>query len=143
MIYLWLIGAVLVVVALMNKAATDNPTVIELMADAIQRFEGWAPGTRSYRNNNPGNLKYTAWTKEQGATGQDTGGFAVFPDYETGRNALLSLLLLRARQHPDWTILDLFDSYAPASDGNPTVRYAETVAKAVGVTMDAQLGELV
>lgn len=143
MIYLVLVGAALVALALYKgQSMSDEPLTIRLMADAIQGFEGWFPGSRSYRNNNPGNLKYTAWTHGQGATGQDSTGFAVFPNYETGRAALTSLLMLRVRQHPEWTILDLFNSYAPPSDNNPTAQYAATVAKKAGVTADTKLGEL-
>ena len=44
-------------------------------------------GTRSWRNNNPGNLRYTNWTKNHGAIGKDGDGFAIFPDVETGNQA--------------------------------------------------------
>src|SRR5579872_6910539 len=52
--------------------------------------------TRSWRNNNPGNLKYTPFARDNGAigaAGQPPNAkptdlkFAVFPDYETGKNA--------------------------------------------------------
>lgn len=143
MIYLALLGAALIALALSkNQNMGDEPLTIRLMADAIQTFEGWFPGSHSYRNNNPGNLKFTTWTQGQGATGQDSSGFAVFPNYETGRTALTALLMLRVRQHPEWTILDLFNSYAPPSDNNPTAQYAATVAKNAGVTVDTKLGEL-
>lgn len=49
-------------------------------------------GSRSWRNNNPGNIKYTETTRAFGAIGQDKDGFAIFPDVQTGRNAMLSLL---------------------------------------------------
>jgi hypothetical protein len=44
-------------------------------------------GSRSYNNNNPGNIKFGAWAKEHGATGADEKGFAIFPDEATGRKA--------------------------------------------------------
>jgi len=47
---------------------------------------------RSQRNKNPGNIKYGEWAKNHGATGQDSGGFAIFPDNETGQAALDDLL---------------------------------------------------
>lgn len=143
MIYAAVLGVALILFALReNQNMAGEPLSIRLMADAIQAFEGWLPGTRSYRNNNPGNLKFTTWTHEQGATGQDSAGFAVFPNYETGRAALTALLMLRVRQHPEWTLLDLFNSYAPPSDNNPTQTYAATVAKKAGVTVDTKLGDL-
>jgi hypothetical protein len=50
-------------------------------------------GTRSERNRNPGNLKYGNWAKSHGATGQDSGGFAIFPSMEAGQKALDDLLV--------------------------------------------------
>lgn len=119
------------------------PGAILGLAEAIKAFEGFYPGSRAYRNNNPGNLKYTSWTRGQGATHADDKGFSVFPDYATGWKALLALLMLRRRQHPDWSILDLMMSYAPPSDGNPTGAYAASVAKHVGGDINTKLGELV
>lgn len=108
-------------------------------ARAIQTFEGFFPGTRSYRNNNPGNLKYVG---QPGTTGQDDKGFAVFGTYEQGWAALIALIQLRISQHPTWTILDFFMSYAPPSDNNPTQQYAQTVANVIGASTDTQIGQL-
>jgi hypothetical protein len=47
-------------------------------------------GSRPWRNNNPGNLEYKDFAKSHGAIGDD-GRFAIFPDYETGRDALKKL----------------------------------------------------
>jgi hypothetical protein len=52
--------------------------------------EGGA-GTRSWRNKNPGNIKFGAFAKEHGAVGADSGGFAVFPDEAAGSAAQRSL----------------------------------------------------
>ena len=48
-------------------------------------------GSRSWRNNNPGNMRYTGFSRDKGAIGT-AAKFAVFPSVETGR-AALSLLL--------------------------------------------------
>jgi len=48
-------------------------------------------GSRSWRNNNPGNIIKGKWADKHGAIGDD-GAMAVFPDYETGRAALEALL---------------------------------------------------
>jgi hypothetical protein len=53
------------------------------LSSAIQRFEGSCPSPDSCRNNNPGNLR-----AGPGATGVDSRGIAVFPDYQTGEAAL-------------------------------------------------------
>lgn len=48
--------------------------------------------TRGIRNNNPGNIKYGAFARSLGATGQDSGGFAIFPDAQSGLNAIAANL---------------------------------------------------
>lgn len=50
-------------------------------------------GSRNWRNNNPGNIGYGngKLVTKLGAIGK-AGGFAVFPDYETGRKAIFSVL---------------------------------------------------
>ena len=126
----------------MADVVSNAPGSIVGLAEAIKTFEGFYPGTRAYRNNNPGNLRYTSWTQGQGATGQDDKGFSIFPDYDTGWRALLALLMLRVRQHPEWSILDLFNSYAPPTE-NDTAQYAAFVAKHVGGDINTKLGELV
>ncbi len=47
---------------------------------------------RGLRNNNPGNVRYGPFAKAHGATGQDDKGFAIFPDIDTGSNAMGALL---------------------------------------------------
>ncbi|QEE24527.1 hypothetical protein CS053_08440 [Rhodanobacter glycinis] len=48
--------------------------------------------TRGIRNNNPGNIKYNAYSRSLGAIGQDANGFAIFPDAATGLRAINSNL---------------------------------------------------
>jgi len=67
---------------------------IDDLALAIRSCEGWREGTRSWRNNNPGNLKYTALTKELGAINQDNGGFCIFSSPANGLKALCDFLKL-------------------------------------------------
>ena len=50
-------------------------------------------GSRNQRNQNPGNLKYTKFSKAHGAIGQDAGGFAIFSSMEDGQKALDDLLV--------------------------------------------------
>ena len=65
----------------------SKESFIWLLSDAIQFHEGWQPGSVSVINNNPGNLKFAG---QLGATGQDVKGFAVFPDFQTGKQALVN-----------------------------------------------------
>jgi hypothetical protein len=44
-------------------------------------------GSRSFRNRNPGNIKYGPFAERLGATGKDAGGFAIFPSDEAGAKA--------------------------------------------------------
>ena len=41
-------------------------------------------GTRTWRNNNPGNIRASRFSYKHGAIGS-AGGFAVFPTYQAGR----------------------------------------------------------
>lgn len=69
-------------------------------------------GSRSWRNNNPGNLAYYKFAKENGAIGSD-GRFAIFPDYETGQRARKKLL--RGSQYHHLTINEMAYKYEPES----------------------------
>ncbi len=70
---------------------TTDP-LLGSIADAVQKQEGFYPGSRSYRNNNPGNIKLGSFAKQFGATEADNQGHAIFPDYASGRAALEALL---------------------------------------------------
>lgn len=94
------------------------------LADAIQQEEGYYPGSRSYRNNNPGNLRYVG---QAGTTGADSEGFAVFASYQAGYNALVAQLQLDAARNPSWTLSDLINSYAPPSE-NDTNSYISNIS---------------
>ncbi len=69
-------------------------------------------GSRSWRNNNPGNLAYYKFAKENGAIGTD-GTFAIFPDYETGQRARKKLL--KGSQYHHLTIKEMAYKYEPES----------------------------
>lgn len=73
---------------------------LEMLATAVKNHEGyfkplqkaWLPlGSKSYRNNNPGNLRFDAYRQSLGAD-YEALGFAHFPNYETGWKALMTLL---------------------------------------------------
>jgi hypothetical protein len=114
-----------------------SDSVVQTIAAAIQRQEGYYPGSLAYRNNNPGNLIYAGQT---GAVVGD-GGFAKFPTYQDGLNALYNQIQLYASR--GMTIQDMMNVYAPAGDGgNDPTGYAETIAAAVGATPDTPLTSL-
>lgn len=100
------------------------------VALAVQRQEGYYPGSIAYRNNNPGNLMYAG---QRGAIGKDASGFAIFPDYATGFQALLNQITLDANR--GMTIDQFTASYAPASvPGNNPGAYAQNIANAAGLS---------
>ena len=117
---------------------TAFDAVIEKMANAIKSFEGWYEGSRSWRNNNPGNLKFAG---QAGAVGQDETGHAVFATYEDGWAALIRQLRLafyggsRVYGLQD-TLYTFFSKYA---EGN-SKQYAEFVAGRLGVSPGIPIG---
>ncbi len=143
----------------------DSPGLVK-WAEAIKKHEGWFIGSRSYRNNNPGNFRFAPFIKELGAIGEDrkgvpvgTGGYAIFPSYNVGWEALLEFLrtakknqlrayrqraidMKRPGQVP--TLGDFFAVYAPSSDNNNPLAYAEAVAKHIGngVTVETSVTQI-
>ncbi len=118
---------------------------IEIMAGAIQDFEVYKQGTRSFRNCSPGNLKMTYYTKSLGAIGQDKDNFAIFKTYEDGFNALCQFIKdagnNKLLMYKDCTILSFFKVYAPSFE-NPTMNYARFVARRLGVEVDYKIKDL-
>ena len=104
------------------------------LASTIQTIEGWFPGSVSYRNNNPGNLKYAG---QPGATGADSSGFAVFPSIQAGQQALLNQINLDASR--GLTIAQFAAKYAPAQDNNDPASYASQLAAATGLSVNDPL----
>lgn len=88
---------------------------VNALALAIQTAEGWYPGSRSYRDNNPGNLRYAGQYQSIGA---DDAGFAIFPNYDAGFQALIAQIQLDAQRNPNWTLADFVANYAPPSENN-------------------------
>lgn len=142
-IMLTMIEALKQVVSLLGKLVSGRPT-IENFAQAIKQYEGWYPGSRSFRNNNPGNLKFA---RQLGAIGKDEQGFAIFENYNYGWNALCMLLQRAVKgqsdiYNPNMNFFDFFRVYAPASDNNAPDTYALFVARKLGVNPNAKIKEL-
>lgn len=111
------------------------PDYINAMADAITVHEGWREGSRSYRNNNPGNLEI------DGDLGRDSGGYGVFSSYNAGRNALVADLTAKFRKYSSWTLYQVIARYAPPSENN-TQAYASAVASALGIRTQTLVGQI-
>lgn len=114
--------------------------ITQSIAEAIARMEGfYVPGTLAQRNNNPGNLR-----SGPGQVGT-AGGFAVFPDAQTGWEALARQVDLNISRG-----LNLFQffgggqgypGYAPSSDSNDPNRYANFVAQQTGIDPSQRLDQ--
>ncbi|MDR0803745.1 MAG: hypothetical protein LBO08_01490 [Rickettsiales bacterium] len=72
-------------------------------------------GDRAWRNNNPGNIEDGKFARNNGAIGSD-GRFAIFPDRNTGWNAMVGLLSTDAYQN--LTIEGAINRYASPNENN-------------------------
>ena len=95
-------------------------------------------GPRSWRNNNPGNMRFTEFARDQGAIGT-AGKFAVFPSVEIGRPALF--LLLRETKYLNLSISKAISRYAPPEE-NDTDNYERLIAKLTGLDVTRKLSDL-
>lgn len=126
---------------------------LEKWAEAIKIYEGWfepgqdprySLGSRSFRNFNPGNLKYAG---QKGATGQDKNGFAIFESYDAGWQALIKQLRLAAAgkskiYNSEMTLIEFFEKYAPGRDNNDPKAYALFVAQKLKTEPTIKIKEL-
>ncbi|BET96540.1 hypothetical protein [Xenorhabdus taiwanensis] len=97
-------------------------------------------GSRSYRNNNPGNVTWGKYARSMGAIGHDeeVAGhtMAIFPDVETGRNAKRKLIF-DDNLYKNLYLNKAIEKYAPEFDKNGkrinnTPQYIRNVLAAVG-----------
>lgn len=138
--WLLVIGIIVAVAATGAKTMLTHSTVIAIMGAAIQAFEGWTEGSVSYRNNNPGNLKYA---HQKGAIGIDPAGFAVFPTYADGWQALMAQLeaAFSGASHvysPEDTLSEFFAKYTEGDSQS----YANYVADRLGVSPGTRLKDI-
>lgn len=99
--------------------------ILELQDGRIEK----RTGDRNWRNNNPGNIMYGDYAKSMGAIGTD-GRFAIFPTYETGRQAK-ERLIFEGKNYRDIDLVSAIGRYAPPNE-NDTRMYQDAALKAVG-----------
>ncbi len=92
-------------------------------------------GTRAWRNNNPGNLRYYDFAKRNGAIGE-AGNFAVFPDEATGMQALYNLL--QTDSYRNLTIANALKRY----DRNNWRAYTRKLTRLTGLSAGTKLCNL-
>lgn len=128
-----------------EKETMEHISKLDLWCEAIKDHEGWYEGSRSYVNNNPGNLRYAG---QMLAIKADNKNFCVFPTYQDGYMALRNMLVNACTgksqiYNPEMSLIDFYNKYAPSSDNNDPNAYAEAVAKAMGVDPSIQIKNLV
>lgn len=132
---------ILLAIGILIIMGADRLTVVvNNMANAIKTFEGWWTGSRSYRNNNPGNLKFR---NQPGAVGADETGHAIFDTFQSGWNALLRQLEVAFTgfsniYSPDDTFYSFFSKYSEENSRE----YAEFVALKLNVDPNMKLKDL-
>lgn len=118
-------------------AATESgKNVIYSYADGTKYSH--RDGTRSWRNNNPGNLRYSEFSRKAGAIAS-AGGFAVFPDEATGMAAIGKLL--RTNTYSRLTITQAIERYAPPFENN-TIRYNKKIEELTGLSPSMRVADL-
>mgnify|MGYP007100077729 CR=1 FL=1 len=110
--------------------------LVNEMCLAIQEYEGWYPGSVSYRNNNPGNIRSVS------------GPFLVFPTYEKGFAYLKDYVTRactgkHAAYKPTMTVAQFFAVYAPTGDNNQPDKYADWVCKKLKILTTTKLEDLI
>lgn len=128
----------------------------DVWASAMKEYEGWGgpgsivsgrvypTGTPSFRNNNPGNLKFAG---QRGAVKAPDSDFAKFLTYEAGWAALIHQLTIAvdgrsSSFNPTMTLLEFFAVYAPSKDNNDPNAYALFVARKLGVPPTTPIGQI-
>lgn len=121
--------------------ASKYPPMIVTWAAAIKMQEGGKPGDLNVRLNNPGNIKYTAFSASlapgctKGPQATDGGYFCKWDTPEHGQDALCQFLVYAAQDqlrdyHKDRTLLAFTMKYANIPSTHP---YPRRVAAALGV----------
>ncbi len=95
-------------------------------------------GSRAWRNSNPGNIRYSQFARRMGAIGR-AGGFAVFPDEETGMRAIGALL--RSDSYNKLTVAGAISKYAPPSENN-TSAYHRQIERMTGLSINKKISDL-
>lgn len=137
---IFIVAGVLIAYLLFSQGDFMPKTIYDNIAQAIMEFEGYFIGSISYKNNNPGNLKFVG---QLNATGQDQFGHAIFPTFQDGYNALINqirrMLNGMSSLYPQSeTLMQAMNTYA-AANGN---QYALFIAQRIGVDPNITLSDL-
>ena len=95
-------------------------------------------GTRSWRNNNPGNLRPGKISKRNRQIGVDKDNFAIFGSMADGQAAQNDLL---KNVYGNYSLRDMIYKYAPPSENN-TAAYLKALVSATGASESTKLNDL-
>ncbi|MEQ1888992.1 MAG: hypothetical protein ABL951_07410 [Alphaproteobacteria bacterium] len=95
-------------------------------------------GSRSWRNNNPGNIKVGNFTNRHGAIGNNH-GFAIFPDEKTGQAA--SVALLKTSTYGNLTVDEAIKRRSPPEE-NDTPKIQDAIRRIGRFSGEEIIGEL-
>lgn len=120
-----------------------SANIIDSLAKAIAEMEGFTSGASKIarENNNPGNIRF--WHDSLPMNK----GFTKFPNLDAGWNALNKLIgdYIKGRytggKSP--TLEEFFAKYAPGSDGNNPVKYAQYVSGRTGIPLGVPLQDYI
>lgn len=119
-----------------QSARAEGNNVVITYEDGTEEVR--SGGSRSCRNNNPGNLRPGLFANKQGAIGA-AGGFAVFPNEHTGQSALIALL--RSPSYRNLTVSEALARFAPPQE-NDTASYQRFVQKITGINGQTRINTL-
>ncbi len=108
-------------------------------------------GSRSWRNNNPGNLRGAVNRR----IGVDTGGFDIYPDLQTGETARRRMFESGGKYYGYTSIRQVLcglndnngkyiknSGYAPSNNGNNPNKYADEIRGLTGIDVDKKIADL-
>lgn len=121
-----------------SEAKTIAPRVVAIPQDDGS-FEIRRDGTRSWRNNNPGNIAMGGIARAHGALGKDDKSKAIFPTEEMGRRAAMAVL--QSPKYQAFTLDRAIEAWAPPSE-NDTPRYQGFVRSQTGLAGNTPLSSL-
>lgn len=100
----------------------------------IEHSSKYNQSARGYRNNNPLNLRISSnnWKGKVSASENTDGAFEQFTTMAYGFRAALKNLQSYISRYNCTTIQSMINKWAPASDGNNPVSYADKVARTTG-----------
>jgi hypothetical protein len=109
--------------------ARGGPNHITIYYTDDNRLMIRSGGTWTWRNNNPGNMRSGAYSKNNGCIGYSS-GYAVFPTLEQGEIALRDLL---ENGYKNASLQYTINRFAPEKDKNDPAKYLKFILEKIGI----------